>query len=255
MGSTVEIIIYIIGGLLAGIATGLVGLSAATIIAPLFATMLGMDPYIAIGIALASDVLASAVSSVNFAIHKNINLKRASVMGVSVILFVVLGSYLSKDMDPYNMNSILNIFVCVLGLRFIVYPVKDAGTKKMPFGTHQFAQSIFWGAVIGMISGYFGGGGGLSMLAVLTMLLGYKLKEAVGTSVFIMTFTALIGATVHIIIGGTFWMPLIITSVSALIGANTASLYANKIDNKKLNLTIGGFLICYGIALVLVHYI
>ena len=58
-------IIYIIGGVLAGFVTGLVGLSAAVIIAPLFATMLGMDPYMAIGIALATDIFASAVSSVN----------------------------------------------------------------------------------------------------------------------------------------------------------------------------------------------
>ena len=74
-----QILIYIIGGILAGIATGLVGLSAATIIAPLFATMLGMDVYMAIGIALASDVLASATSSYIYIKNKNIHFNRKSI--------------------------------------------------------------------------------------------------------------------------------------------------------------------------------
>jgi len=251
-----EILIYIIGGLLAGVATGLVGLSAAVIIAPLFATMLGMDPYIAIGIALAADIFASSTSAYNYIRYKNIDIKHSLIMASSVIVFTILGSIFSRDMNPYNLNSLLNIFVVLLGLRFLIYPIKDR--TKGPFmkpGKMVLFQSLLWGAVIGMISGYFGSGGGLSMLAVLTMLLGYGLKRAVGTSVFIMTFTAFVGATTHIVIGGTEWLPLIIASVTALIGANLASIYANKINEKKLNQIIGVFLILYGTALVLVYYI
>ena len=76
----IDIIVYIIGGFLAGIATGLVGLSAATIIAPLFVTVLLINPYIAIGIALASDVLASSLSAFHYIKNKNIQLTSASVM-------------------------------------------------------------------------------------------------------------------------------------------------------------------------------
>lgn len=252
----VEIIIYIIGGILAGVATGLVGLSAATIIAPLFATMLGMDPYIAIGIALASDVFASATSSIVYISHKNYNIKHASILAITVILFTILGSILSRHMDPYNLNSTINIFVFVLGIRFLVYPVKNRGQEKvMIIGKYLIIQSIVWGAVIGMISGYFGSGGGLSILAFLTMALGYNLHKGIGTSVIIMTFTALLGAVTHIILEGTEWLPLIITSISALIGANVASLFANRINGVLLNRIVGTFLICYGISLILVHYI
>ena len=119
-----EIFIYIIGGLIAGIATGLVGLSAATIIAPLFATMLGMDPYVAIGIALASDVFASATSASNYFKNKNIDLKNASGIAVSVIVFAIVASYLSYMTKPEILNTSINIFVFILGIRFIVYPVK-----------------------------------------------------------------------------------------------------------------------------------
>lgn len=252
----VEIIVYFIGGLLAGIATGLVGLSAATIIAPLFATVLGMDVYLAIGVALASDVLASATSAVTYIKNKNILFNKKSVtFGLMVILFAALGSYFSKDTNPYNLGSALNIFVAVLGIRFIVFPVKDHGQGKLiKQGKMIYIQSILWGAIIGMISGYFGSGGGLSMLAVLTMLLGYKLRHGVGTSVFIMTFTALIAASVHFVIGGVEILPLIITCIAAFIGANISSVFANKVSNRTLNLTIGIFLLVFGITMVIVWY-
>ena len=58
-----EFIVYIIAGLGAGIGTGLAGLSAAAVISPMLITFLGFPAYEAVGIALASDVLASAASA------------------------------------------------------------------------------------------------------------------------------------------------------------------------------------------------
>jgi len=248
-----DILMYLIAGLLAGIATGLVGLSAATIIAPLFATFLGIPVYQAIGIALASDVFASANSARIYYVNKNINIKKSILFAIVVISFTIIGSYFSKDMNPYNLNSIINGIVIFLGIRFIVYPVKSRSAGKR--GKFILTQTIFWGMVIGLINGYFGSGGGLSILAVLTMLLGYGLKEAIGTSVLIMTFTAFVGAATHIAIGGTIWIALLITSVGAFIGAQVASKYANRISEVKLNRVIGSFLIIYGICLVVSFFI
>ena len=56
--------------------------------------------------------------------------------------------------------------------------------------------------LIGFICGFVGAGGGLMMLLILTSVLGYELKTAVGTSVFIMAFTAFTGAASHFAIGG-----------------------------------------------------
>ena len=249
-----EILIYIIGGLIAGIATGLVGLSAATIIAPLFATMLGMDPYIAIGIALTSDVFASATSATNYFKNKNIDLRNASGIVISVIVFAILASYLSFSTKPETLNTTINIFVLLLGIRFLVYPVKNRLVGNVKNSKKLLIETIIWGAIIGYMSGHFGAGGGLSLLALLTMRLGYDLKKGVGTSVFIMVFIALVGAIVHIIIGGTILLPLIVTSISAFVGANFASKYANRINDVKLNQVIGVFLLVYGSALIIVYF-
>ena len=177
-------------------------------------------------------------------------------MGITVIIFTIIASILSYNANRYTLNSAINIFVFVLGIRFIVYPVtSNKKPSVMKTGKWLIMQSIIWGAVIGSISGYFGSGGGLSMLAVLTMLLGYNLKDGIGTSVFIMAFAALVGAIAHFMRSGVDINPLVITCIAAFIGANIASRYANKVNEITLNRVVGGFLIIYGIGLILVHYL
>ena len=63
-------------------------------------------------------------------------------------------------------------------------------------------QSVVCGIMIGLICGFVGAGGGMMMLLILTSVLGYELKTAVGTSVFIMAFTAFTGAVSHFMIVG-----------------------------------------------------
>jgi uncharacterized membrane protein YfcA len=252
-----EFVVYILAGLVAGILTGLVGLSAAVIIAPIFATFLGMNAFTAIGIALASDVFASGIGAVNYYRHKNINIKGAIYLTLIVVLLAIVGSYASFYIPPFTLNSTINIFVFVLGVRFIVYPVKSGpGMPLLSRSKWIIVQTLLWGAVIGFISGFFGAGGGLSILALLTMLLKYDVKKAIGTSLFVMAFTALIGAAAHFIIEDLIlWIPLLITSAAAVLGAYGSSYLANKVSEKALSRIIGIFLLLDGIALILVHYL
>jgi uncharacterized membrane protein YfcA len=251
-----DYIIYMVAGLVAGILTGLVGLSAAVIIAPIFATFLGMDPYIAIGIALASDVFASGFGAVTYYSHKNIDLKRASILTSIVVFSTIIASILSYYFSRTTLHSSINIFVFILGLRFLVFPV-SSGKKSIiqKLSKSMIIQTIIWGSIIGFISGFFGSGGGLSILAFLTMVLHYDIKKGVGTSLFVMTFTAFIAALVHIIIGGTFLIPLVITAVFATLGSIGASYFANRINEVVLSRVVGSFLLLNGIALILTHFL
>ena len=116
-------------------------------------------------------------------------------------------------------------------------------------------QSVVCGTVIGLICGFVGAGGGMMMLLVLVSVLGYELKTAVGTSVFIMTFTALTGAVSHVAIGG---MPdlfaLVCCVLFTLLGARIAALFANKAEPAKLNRITGIVLTVLGAAMVIMKF-
>ena len=69
----ITIIVTFFAGMGAGLGTGFAGMSAAAVITPMLTTFLGIDPYVAVGIALASDVLASAVSAYTYGKNKNLD--------------------------------------------------------------------------------------------------------------------------------------------------------------------------------------
>ena len=112
-------------------------------------------------------------------------------------------------------------------------------------------QSVICGMLIGFICGFIGAGGGMMMLLILTSVLGYELKTAVGTSVFIMTFTALTGAVSHFTIGGLPDMRIwLLCVIFTLIWAQIAAKFANKADPKTLNRATGVVLVVIGIAVL-----
>ena len=117
-------IIYLIAGLGAGIGTGLAGLSAAAVISPMLITFLHFEAYEAVGIALASDVLASAVSSYTYAKNKNIDIKNGLAMLFSTLVFTVLGSFLAYFPEDLKGRAMLgdtgsNVLGGVIGFSLI----------------------------------------------------------------------------------------------------------------------------------------
>jgi len=89
------------------------------------------------------------------------------------------------------------------------------------------------------------------MLLILTSVLGYELKTAVGTSVFIMAFTAFTGAVSHFMIGGVpDWPVFILCVVFTLIWARIAARFANKATPETLNRVTGIILVILGIVVL-----
>ena len=197
------VLVTFFAGMGAGLGTGFAGMSAAAVISPMLITFLGVDPYMAVGIALASDVLASAVSAYTYHKNKNLDVKNGIIMMVSVLAFTMVGSYVASLVPTSTMGGFSVFMTFLLGVKFIVRPVMTTRENmEQVSAKKRVIQSIICGVVIGFICGFIGAGGGMMMLLVLTSVMGYELKTAVGTSVFIMTFTALTGAVSHFAIGG-----------------------------------------------------
>ena len=252
-----EFIVYIIAGLGAGIGTGLAGLSAAAVISPMLITFLGFPAYEAVGIALASDVLASAASAYTYGKNKNIDIKDGIVILCSVLIFTMFGSFVASKVPNGAMGNFSVFMTLFLGLKFIIKPVmttKEVVENKS--AKQKVIQSIFCGIVIGFICGFVGAGGGMMLLLILTSVLGYELKTAVGTSVFIMTFTALTGAMSHFAIGG---MPdfkiLILCMLFTFVGAQVSAKFANKSSEEVLNRVLGIVLCAIGALMIVMNMI
>lgn len=251
-----QILICILAGLGAGLGTGFAGMSAAAVISPMLVTFLEMDPYLAVGVALASDVLASAVSAVTYGRNRNLDIRNGLVMMAFVLCFTAVGSYLASIVPKTTMGSFSVFMTLLLGIKFIVKPVVAPKRRLTQATAKQKAvRSSVCGALVGLVCGFIGAGGGMMMLLVLTSVLGYELKTAVGTSVFIMSATALTGAVSHFAIGGVpDWLTLIVCVVSTLVFAQIAALIANRAQPKTLNRITGIILVLLGAVVLSVNY-
>ena len=256
MDTLYTIIICFIAGIGAGLGTGFAGMSAAVAISPILIAFLDMDPYSAVGIALASDVLASAISAYTYGRNKNLDIKNGLAMMLAVMGFTLVGSWVASLLPDKTMGNFSMFTTLLMGIKFLLQPVnttKEAMAQTAP--EKRLVKSLVWGAGIGYICGFVGAGGGMMMLLVLTTVLGYELKTAVGTSVFIMSFTALTGAVSHFAIDGSpDWLVLGVCVASTLLWARIGAKFANKADTKTLNRATGLVLVLLSCAVLVVEF-
>lgn len=246
-------IICFLAGIGAGLGTGFAGMSAAAVISPMLITFLHMEPYAAVGIALASDVLASAISAWTYRKNGNLDVRNGLVMMGAVLVFTLVGSWVSSLVPSSTMGGFSTVMTLFLGIKFLVKPVMTTKeSMKAVDPKKRIVQSLLCGALVGFICGFVGAGGGMMMLLILTSVLGYELKTAVGTSVFIMTFTALTGAASHFVIGGApdLWV-LALCVLSTLLWARIAARFANKASPVVLNRATGAVLTVLGGAILI----
>ncbi|MCH5147019.1 MAG: sulfite exporter TauE/SafE family protein [Clostridiales bacterium] len=257
---------YVIAALGAGVTTGLVGLSAAAVMVPILIVLcptFAVDggQFQAVAIALASDVLASIVSTAIYIRHKNIDLKRSWIMIVCVLTMCIVGTIIAFYI-PNHINSAFSLALCVfIGVRFLIQP-DPQGKRLVPKGTKLDKKgiifSVLFGLAIGLIVGYVGTGGGLMMLLVFTLFFGMERRTAVGTSTFIMALAALVAFGAHAVAEVDIllerWDVLAICAPVATLGAVVSSLFANKVNGKVVGIVTGAILTVLGIVLLILNF-
>lgn len=261
-----EYIWCFIAAALAGIGTGLAGLSAATVMVPVLIVLCPSfagetGAYQATAIALASDILGSAVTTATYIRHKNIDLKRGWIMLACIISMCTVGSFAAWKAGNVVLGGFTLFLTFCIGIRFLLKPSterKETVDKGEKLDFKGIVISLFFGLTIGFGTGFVGTGGGMMMLVVFTAFLGMSLKPAVGTSTFIMTFTALIASISHILIHPAIvlerWNILVLCIVVATVFSLVSARFANKVDNRTVGLVTGVVLTILGATMIVLNY-
>lgn len=194
--------------------------------------------------------------------RKKIDLKHGWLLFVCIVTMCTIGSVAAY----YTHQTVLggfSLFLCVaIGIRFLVKPDskdRETSSETVKLSMKEIAVSLFFGLTIGFGTGFFGSGGGMMMLIVFTAMLGYDRKTAVGTSAFIMTFTAFIASVSHILMEPTIilecWDYLLISIVTATFFSVISARFANKVNAKAVGLTTGVILLVLGLTMIFINNI
>ncbi len=163
--------------------------------------------------------------------------------GAKLVVALTMIFLLEKGIMISSFGMVMAAFVgSMLAMGFVLL---------ISFRVSKMSLLVVCGIMIGLICGFVGAGGGMMMLLILTSVLGYELKTAVGTSVFIMAFTAFTGAVSHfMIVGAPDWTVFILCVVFTLIWARIAARFANKATPETLNRATGVILVILGIVVL-----
>ena len=267
----ITILVCLFASLFAGIGTGFVGMSAAVAITPILMGFLGLPHFEATAISLASDVLASAGAAYMYHRHGNVDVKNGLILLCTILVFTFLGSLVGYFMPNMAMGIGTVVAITLMGLKTLIFPRATIGRSKEGLTTRRkVIYSITFGALIGFVCGFVGAGGGMLLLLVLTVFLGYEMHKAVGTSVFVMAFSAFAGAAFHILIewifqggmntndlqlSGNFFNIMILCIIFTMAFSLVGSKVANHLDEKKLNIISGSMLLFIAVVVIFIQYI
>lgn len=122
-----------------------------------------------------------------------------------------------------------------IGIRFLLKPAtncKDNSVGGEKLDLKGVVISLFFGLTIGFGTRFVGSDGGMMMLVVFTAFLGMESKVAMGTSTFIMTFTALIASVSHIMIHPAILLERWPVLIYCIAVATAASLWSARFANR-----------------------
>lgn len=250
-------ITYIIIGIIVGGITGLTGASGVLVLIPIFTTFFDIPLPVVLGTSLLVDVIASASVSYSYYRAKNINIK--------AILWIVVGALIGAQIGSYFVVSVSKIFIMIiLALCMILFGYKmfKSGLSKNQDSDLVVPERIsvylrnpigmsLMGLIIGVITGIFGAGGGLSVFIILYSILGFDIKSAIGTSSFVMLLTAISGVVGYTQNGNIDIQLGIVIGISAAVGGAMTSTFANKVPEKILARIIGAFFVFFALIMVL----
>lgn len=236
-------------GLYVGIASG----TAEPLILPLITVILGSSIYHAIGTSLFVDCIIGLIAGLIFFKKGHVNLRPVVFLGASAVCCSIVGSYFSTETPESSLTFLIAIVLIVFGVMLLRGGVKrnvEMINKKVDFSLfqrHKNISFVFFGSIIGFLSGFIGMGSSGSMTVILIFVMGYSLHQAIGTSLLLMFFIAGTGASAHGFQGNILLTTALIAGSGAVIGAMGGSLFANRIDEDKLGRVIGLIIMIIGI--------
>ena len=251
-------------GLGSGIYVGIASGTAEPFIIPLITVLLGSSIYNAIGSSLFVDCIIGLIAGLVFLRKGQVKIKPVILLGVSGVICSLIGSYFSTETPESNLKFLIAIVLILFGFMLLRGGIKknvETINEKVNFSRfqqHKYLSFVFFGGLIGFASGFTGMGSSGSMTIVLIFIMGYRLHQAIGTSLLLMFFIAGAGSSAHSFQGNILLQSAIVAGLGAAIGATAGSLFANRIDEDKLGRTIGIIIMVLGfvfLADVLIPYL
>jgi len=258
-----EVVGYL-ASILIGVALGLIGGGGSILTVPVLVYLLSVEPVLATAYSLFIVGTTSVVGSVSYFQKGLVNVRTAIVFGIPSIVAVFLTRAYIVPAIPNELFSVGQLVITKAILLMLIFAVlmifasysmikKDKKTENEGASQQVFNYPLILveGAVVGILTGLVGAGGGFLIIPALVILSKLSMKEAVGTSLVIIAAKSLIGFLGESGASGMDWMLLLGVTAFAIVGIFIGMALSKKIDGKKLKPAFGWFVLVMGIYIII----
>lgn len=244
------LLLFFIGGVLAGIIAGLLGVGGGIIIVPML-VFFGKLPVNAVATSSLAIVITSISGSFQNWREGNLNFKKVISLGLPAVATAQLGVYLASHFSPLLLLSLfaillfVNVYLVSLRRRLVTMENVSVDHDRI------FLNTILTGGAAGILSGLFGVGGGVIMVPLQMLLLGEKIKVAIQTSLGVIILTAISASIGHAVAGNILLTEGLLIGFGGLVGAQFGTRFLPRLSDRVV--TIGFLSFIFIIALSIVY--
>lgn len=244
-----------------GISLGLIGGGGSILTVPVLVYLFRISPVVATSYSLFIVGTSSCAGSFNNYKKGFVHLKTALLFGIpSVATVYGIRKMLlpSIPANLFNIGSYTVTYPLVVMVLFAILMIAaslsmiggNASTRTTALPPQSY-KLILLGIAIGTVTGMLGAGGGFLLIPALIFLVGLPMKEAVGTSLFIIAINSLTGFTGDLGHQAIDWFFLARFTGIATAGIFIGSALSKKIAGDKLKKGFGWFVLAVGIFIII----
>ncbi len=244
-----------------GLVMGLIGGGGSILSVPVFAYLFKIDAVTATALSLFVVGITSSVGSVGYIRQKVVNFRTVLLFGLPSVLGILFSRrVVLPHLPPYIINRwgitltkemFILVLFAVLMLISSIKMIKKYDRQRIRKSEEiNYTLLISQGLLVGIITGFIGAGGGFMIVPALVMLLGLSMKEAVSTSLVIISFNSLIGFVSSLDKIDVNWTFLLSFSALSVLGILIGVRFAKKIEGRKLRPMFGWFVLVMGIWII-----
>ncbi|MBK7993572.1 MAG: sulfite exporter TauE/SafE family protein [Blastocatellia bacterium] len=234
-----------------GFSLGLIGGGGSIITVPVLVYVIGVSAHQAIGMSLAVVGTTSLIATFLHYKQKTVDLKIAAIFGITGMTGAYFGSGLTYLFSP---TSLLFIFGSVMLVISLVMLLKDQKDISQNVSQNKLVKSIIAGLVVGLLTGFLGVGGGFLIVPALIFFAGLEIKNAIGTSLLIITINSLAGLIGHLQHTSFDLRLTILITVIAAIGTILGTKVAHQVSATTLKSGFATFVLVVAIFLIIKNY-
>ena len=235
-------------GVAAGVLGSMIGLGGGIIVVPVL-TFLGFPPTLAASNSLFAAFSNAVASTISYSRQKRIEYSIGLKLGLLSIPGTVLGALVSADVTPGIFKIMFALVLIASGI--YIFLRKNMQTKEKTRTQATFALAIGASFFAGIISSFFGIGGGIVFVPLMVVAMGMAMKRAAPTSQFVLLFASFSGLVTHSLLGHPDFLQSLYLAIGAFGGGLIGARLSLEIKERYLQILVSVVLFAAAVKMIL----